>query len=347
MNIIKAISDKTAPPPIIAELSGNHNNKIEIAKSVIKALSKAGGSFLKIQTYTPDSLTLNCEKEHFIVRTPNNNWNGRTLYSLYTEAALPMEWHEEILQYANSFNISVFSSIFATKDLDFCENLGISAYKIASQECIHYELLKEVASTNKPIILSTGMASIGEIEDALNVINSNGKSEVVLMKCTSSYPADPRDTNILSIPLLRQLFDLPVGFSDHTTGIGTAIAAISHGARCVEKHICCSTENTGIDGDFSVNEFVFEQLILETKNAFNSLGTPTFEATKSELPYFSGRRSVFATKDIMVGQKLTRENTAVIRPNTGLHPKFYETVLGMQTVTNVEKGTPINWSIVK
>lgn len=347
MNIWESIADSDEPPPIIAELSGNHNGDIEIAKTIIKSLASVGGSLIKLQTYTPESLTIHSDTDDFIVNTPNKNWNGRSLYSLYEEAALPLEWHSELISYAQGLGITTFTSLFHVKDLKFCEELGIAAYKIASQECIHYELLKAVAGTNKPIFLSTGMATLGEIEEALSVIKSNGCSQVILMKCTSAYPADPRDTNILSIPIMRKLFNLPIGFSDHTTGIGSALAAISHGARCIEKHLCSSSAKNGVDGEFSVDELVFEKLILESRNAFYSLGEPTFNPTAREQIYYNGRRSIFATKDIPQDERLTKDNIAVIRPNKGLHPKFFNTVVGMKAVSPIKRGTPIDWSLLK
>ncbi len=335
------------PPCIIAEMSGNHNRSLERAMQIVEAAANAGVRLLKLQTYTADSITLNVEEGEFFISDSKSLWKNRSLYSLYTEAHTPWEWQKQIIERAIQLGLTCFSSVFDETSVDFLEDLNVPAYKIASQECIHHPLIRKVASTNKPIVMSTGMASLAEIDEAVNLIRKTGSSEIVLLKCTSSYPASPNNSNVLTIPYLRKIFGCEVGLSDHTLGIGAAVAAVAHGATLIEKHFTLSRVDGGVDSAFSLEPQEMQQLVVETVRAWQSLGQVSFGPTEAEKSSMSGRRSIYISRDVGAGEILSIDNLRVIRPNLGMAPKYYEVVLGRRIKRDAKMGTPLSWDLIE
>jgi N-acetylneuraminate synthase len=338
--------DSKNQPAIVAEMSGNHNQSLDRAIRLVDLAAESGVQMLKLQTYTADTITIDSNESNFVISEDESPWKGRSFYSLYQEAHTPWEWQKEIIERANSLGLICFSSVFDETSVDFLEDLNIPAYKIASQECIHLPLLEKVASTNKPIIMSTGMASLAEIDEAVNLIRKKSSSEILLMKCTSSYPSSPRNSNVLTIPYLKSIFGCEVGLSDHTLGIGAAIAAVSHGATMIEKHFTFNRDEGGVDSTFSLEPMEMQMLVKETKRAWQALGHIQFGPTESEKVSLSGRRSIYFSEDIKAGEKLSTKNTKVIRPNGGLAPKHYNLILGRRVKSNVTKGTPVSWDLL-
>ena len=335
------------PPVIIAEMSGNHNQSLERALQIVKAAANAGVHIFKLQTYKPDTITLDVEKDEFFISDTDSLWKGRSLYALYQDAQTPWEWQKEIIEKANTLGLTCFSSVFDESSVDFLEDLNVPAYKIASQECVHLPLIRKVALTNKPIVMSTGMATLAEIDEAVNMIRKTGSSEIILMKCTSSYPASPENSNILTIPYLRKVFCCEVGLSDHTLGIGAAVTAVSHGATLIEKHFTLNRAEGGVDSAFSLEPKEMQQLVEETERGWQSLGQISFGPTEAEKSSMSGRRSLYISRDIYAGEALTKDNLRAIRPSNGLAPKYYEIVLGKKINKDVKKGTPLNWDLME
>jgi pseudaminic acid synthase len=334
------------PPSIVAEMSGNHNHSIERALQIVEAAGNAGAQMLKLQTYTPDTITLDLDKDEFVISDPESLWVNRSLYSLYKEACTPWKWHKPIMSRANELGMVCFSSVFDESSVDFLEDLEVPAYKIASQECVHHPLIRKVASTGKPIVMSTGMATLSEIDEAVNLIRKTGSSEILLMKCTSSYPANPENSNVLTIPYLKKVFGCEVGLSDHTAGIGAAVAAVAHGATMIEKHFTLSRADGGVDSAFSLEPLEMRHLVEETKRAWQSLGEVFFGPTEAEIPSLSGRRSLYISQDMRSGEQFNMENLRVIRPNQGLSPKYHDVVLGRTVNKDVTKGTPLSWELI-
>ena len=334
-------------PIIIAEMSGNHNQSLDRALSIVDSVANSGAHILKLQTYRPDTITLDIEKGDFLINEKESLWYGRSFYSLYKEAHTPWEWQKEIFIKANKKGLICFSSVFDASSVHFLEELNVPAYKIASQECIHLPLLREVALTNKPIVISTGMASLKEIDEAVNEVRKTSSSSVILMKCTSSYPADPANSNIMTIPFLKKTFGCEVGLSDHTAGIGAALSAVAHGATLVEKHLTLSRTDGGVDSAFSLEPHEMKLLVEESKRAWQSLGSVFFGPTESEKISLSGRRSIYVCKNIKKNEIISEENIAVVRPNKGLAPKYYYEILGMSAKCDLEKGTPISLKFLK
>jgi N-acetylneuraminate synthase len=331
------------PPVIIAEMSGNHNQSLERALKIVDSAAKTGAQILKLQTYTADTITLNVNAGEFFISDQDSLWKNRSLYSLYSEAYTPWEWQKQIIEYATKKGLICFSSVFDDTSVDFLEDVGVPAYKIASQECIHLPLIEKVASTNKPIIMSTGMASLAEVDEAVNLIKKIGSSEIVLLKCTSTYPANPTNSNVLTIPYLRTLFGCEVGLSDHTLGVGAAVAAVAHGATVIEKHFTLSRADGGVDSAFSLEPQEMEQLVNETLRGWQSLGHVQFGPTEAEINSLSGRRSIYIAKDVNAGDLLTKENIRVVRPNLGMAPKYFDVVLGKRFKSDLKVGTPLSW----
>ena len=346
MKIADKIINQSSKPFIIAEMSGNHNQSLDRALAILEAASQAGAHALKLQTYTPDTLTLNISDGEFFIKDKGNLWAGKSLYELYREAYTPWEWHEPIMKQARQLGIICFSSPFDETAVDFLEDLNIPAYKIASQEIIHLPLIKKVASTGKPMIISTGMASVTEIREAIQTVREAGCKEFMLLKCTSTYPANPENSNVLTIPHMRELFECEVGFSDHTMGIGAAIAAICHGATVIEKHFTLSRKDGGVDSIFSLEPDEMKLLVTETERAWHSLGKVTYGPTKMEEGSLVFRRSIYIAEDINKGDVLTKKNLSIIRPGLGLAPKYYKTLLGRKVNKNLEKGTAVNWDLL-
>lgn len=325
-------------PFIIAEMSGNHNKSLENALSLVDAAAAAGVSAVKIQTYTADTLTI---KGVHKITEPSSPWFNRDLYDLYEEAHTPWDWHEAIFKRAKEKNIICFSSPFDETAVDLLESLDNPIYKIASFEINHIPLLKYVARTNKPIIMSTGASKLSEIEEAVNTIRNNGNSNIVLLKCTSTYPASPENTNILTIPHLKKLFDCEVGLSDHTLGIGVSVAAVGLGAKYIEKHFCLDRELGGVDSSFSLNPIELKSLVEESQRAYLSRGKIKYGISKAESKVDAGKRSIYFSDNLSKGDIISKENIKVIRPGFGIHPRFFDEVLGKKVKCDVLKGDPL------
>jgi len=338
--------DSKNEPVIVAEISGNHNRSLKTAIKLVQSAANTGAQMLKLQTYTADTITLDVNDDGFVISDKDSPWKDRSFHSLYQEAHTPWEWQQEIIERANDLGLICFSSVFDESSVDFLENLNVPAYKIASQECIHLPLIEKVASTNKPIVMSTGMATLAEIDEAVNLIRKTSSSEILLMKCTSTYPSNPKDSNILTIPCLKNIFGCEVGLSDHTLGIGAAVAAIAHGATMIEKHFTLNRNDGGVDSAFSLEPQEMKMLVEESKHAWQSLGKVQFGPTESEKASLSGRRSIYLSKDMQAGEELTSENMKIIRPNGGLAPKFYDTMLGRKIKIDIKRGTPLSWDLI-
>jgi len=322
---------------IIAELSANHGGKIEIAKETIKAAKKIGANAIKLQTYTADTITLDCDKEDFIIKG-GTLWDDRKLYDLYKEAYLPWEWHKELFDYARSIDIDIFSSPFDKTAVDFLEQFNPSAYKIASFEITDYELIRYTASKMKPIIISTGIATIDEIQDAVDICRSVGNNDIVLLKCTSAYPAPLEDANLATIPNLAQTFGVISGFSDHTLGSTAPIAAVTLGAKVIEKHFILDKSIGGADADFSMDKQEFSDMIQAIRDTEKLLGKVDYSMTEKKKKSRQFSRSLYVAKDIKKGEVLTEENIRSVRPGYGMHPKYLKDVLGKVAQRDYEFG---------
>jgi len=333
-------------PFVIAEMSGNHNQSLDRALVLVDAAADAGAHALKIQTYTADTLTLDVERDEFVVRDPNSPWLGRTLHSLYEEAHTPWEWHETIFARARERGLIAFSTPFDETAVDFLETLDVPCYKIASFETVHIPLIRKVAQTGKPIIMSTGMASVEEIAEAVEAARDSGCEDLVLLKCTSTYPATPENSNIMTIPDMRERFGCHVGLSDHSLGLGVSVAAIAVGAVVIEKHFTLSRSDGGVDSAFSMEPAEMAALIVETERAWQSLGTVSYGPTAAEKPSIQFRRSLYVAQDMRAGDAFTPENLRVVRPGLGLAPKYYDELLGKRINRDAPKGTPIDWGLV-
>jgi len=333
-------------PFVIAEMSGNHNQSLERALSIVEAAAAAGAHALKLQTYTADTITLDIKEGEFFISDEKSLWNGKSLHELYKQAYTPWEWHQPIMQRAKELGLVCFSSPFDETAVDFLEELNVPAYKIASFENTHLPLIRKVASTGKPMIISTGMASIEEIHDAVTAAREEGCKDLILLKCTSTYPASPENSNVLTIPHMRELFDCEVGLSDHTMGIGVSVAAVAHGAVVIEKHFTLSRADGGVDSSFSLEPNELESLVVETKRAWQSLGTVVYGGTESEEKSKFFRRSLYVAEDMAVGEVFTKKNLKIIRPGKGLPPKYYEQFLGQKITIDVKKGTAVSWDLV-
>ena len=337
----------SAAPFVIAEMSGNHNQSLERALAIVEAAADAGAHAIKLQTYTADTMTLNVGGPGFIIEDEKSLWNGRTLYELYEEAHTPWEWHEPIMKRANELGMLCFSTPFDETAVDFLEELNVPAYKISSAEITHLPLVKKVASTNKPMFISTGMASAKEIDEVFYTAKMAGCEQVVLLKCTSTYPASPGDTNVLTIPHMRELFGCEVGLSDHTMGVGSAVAAVAHGATVIEKHFTLRRADGGVDSAFSLEPEEMKQLVIETERAWQSLGKVTYGPTEAEKNSIAYRRSLYISEDMKQGEILNKKNMRIVRPGLGLPPKNYEILLGRKVNQDVKKGTAVSWDLVK
>ena len=323
---------------IIAELSANHGGKIEIAKETIKAAKDIGANAIKLQTYTADTLTLNSDNEDFIIKG-GTLWDNKKLYDLYQEAYLPWEWHKELFDYARSIDIDIFSTPFDKSAVDFLEQFNPSAYKIASFEITDYELIRYTASKGKPIIISTGIATIDEIQDAVDICKSVGNNDIILLKCTSAYPAALEDANLLTIPNLAQTFGVISGFSDHTLGITAPIVATTLGARVIEKHFILDKSIGGADANFSLDKKEFEEMIKAVRDTEKLMGKVDYSMTEKKKKSRQFSRSLYVSKDIKKGEIFSEDNIRSVRPGYGLHPKYLKDVLGKKVNKNFKKGT--------
>lgn len=333
-------------PFIIAEMSGNHNQSLDRALEIVDAAASAGAHALKLQTYTADTITLDVREGEFFIADDATPWQGRSLYELYQAAHTPWEWHEPIMQRAAERGMVCFSSPFDHSAVDFLEELQVPAYKIASFENADIPLIRRVAATGKPVIVSTGMATLAELDEAVRTLRDGGCEQLVLLKCTSTYPATPGDSNILTIPHMRRLFDCEIGLSDHTMGLGAAVAAVAHGATVVEKHLTLSRGDGGVDSTFSLEPAELARLVTETERAWQSLGTVAYGPTEAEMPSLRFRRSLYVTRDMKAGEVFTVDNVRSVRPANGLPPRCLDQVLGRKVSRDVKKGTALSWELV-
>lgn len=336
---------RSQPPFVIAEMSGNHNQSLERALEIVEAAAKTGAHALKIQTYTPDTMTLDLDEREFHIGDPNSLWAGNSLFKLYGEAYTPWEWHKPIFDRARELGIIAFSTPFDNTAVDFLESLDVPCYKIASFENTDLPLIRRVAATGKPLIISTGMASIAELDDTVRAARGVGCKDLILLKCTSTYPATAENTNILTIPHLRELFDCEVGLSDHTMGVGVSVASVALGATVVEKHFTLSRADGGVDSSFSMEPAEMAQLVLETERAWQSLGKVSYGATEAEKKSIVFRRSLYIVQNLKMGDVLTKENVRAIRPGFGLPTKYLDQVLGRRVKEDVKLGTAVSWDL--
>lgn len=334
------------PPYLIAEMSGNHNQSLDRALAIVDAAALAGADAIKLQTYTADTMTLNLRMPGFVIEDKNSLWAGQQLYELYDQAHTPWEWHKTIMERALSHGLQCFSTPFDDTAVDFLETLGVPAYKIASFENTDLPLIRRVAATGKPLIISIGMATLAEIDEAVSTARQAGCTQLILLKCTSTYPATPEDSHLRTIPHLHESFNCEVGLSDHTMGCGAAIAAVSLGATVIEKHFTLRRSDGGVDSAFSLEPEEFGLLRVETKRAWQALGQITYGGTQTEEKSKAFRRSIYITQDIAAGKELSLENIRLVRPGFGLPPKFFEGVLGRRINKDAPAGTPLSWDLL-
>jgi N-acetylneuraminate synthase len=348
MNKIK-IGDRSIgpgfPPFVIAELSGNHNQQLNLAMNMVEEAAKAGAHAIKLQTFTADSMTLDVANEHFVIQEQDSLWYGESLHGLYQKAATPYDWHQPLFDKANSLGMLAFSSPFDEQAVDFLDDLNVPCFKIASFELTDLPLVRKAASKKKPLILSTGMASLTEIEQAVIVAKLAGCDDIILLKCTSTYPAEPTQSNILTIPHLRDAFGCQVGLSDHTAGIGVSVAAVALGATVIEKHFVLDRKAGGVDAAFSLQPDELASLVIETKRAYQALGQVKYGGTQAEEKSKQYRRSIYISEDVQQGQILNPQNLRIVRPAFGLAPKNWDDVLGKVAKHALLKGTPLDWSM--
>ncbi len=330
-------------PFVIAEMSGNHNQSIQRSLEIVDAAAKAGAHAIKLQTYTADTITLDVKGGDFEITDNKSLWSGQNLHDLYSKAHTPWEWHKPIMDRAAKHGLICFSSPFDETAVDFLESLDVPAYKIASFENNHLPLIQKVAATGKPIIISTGMASIAELNEAVTAAREAGCKDLILLKCTSTYPATPENTNVLTIPHMRELFGCQIGLSDHTMGVGVSVAAVAHGATVIEKHFTLSRADGGVDSTFSLEPDELENLVIETKRAWESLGSIVYGPTPAEEKSLMFRRSIFIAQDVEVGDIYTEKNLRIVRPGSGLSPKYLDLFMGKRARVSAKKGTPLNW----
>ena len=333
-----------SPAYIIAEMSGNHAGNIENAKAIIRAAKEAGADCIKIQTYTPDTITIDCDNEYFQIG--DGTWKDENLYQLYGKAYTPWEWQKELKAEAERVGIDFFSTPFDATAVDFLEELGVDFYKIASFELVDIPLIKYVASKGKPIIMSTGMASLAEIEDAVQAIREQGNDQIALLRCASAYPAITDEMNLKIMQNMVETFGVPVGLSDHSMGSVGAVTAVALGAKIIEKHFCLDREIENPDASFSMNPEEFKQMVSDIRQAEKAIGRVRYGTTKQEESSIVFRKSVFCVKDIKKGEKITNEYIRVIRPGYGAKPKYYEEMLGQTALCDIKRGTPMKFEYI-
>ena len=333
-------------PFVIAEMSGNHNQSLERALEIVDAAAKAGAHALKIQTYTAETMTLDIREREFFISDPKSLWKGSSLYELYEKAYTPWEWHKPIFDRAQQHGMIAFSTPFDNTAVDFLEHLNVPCYKIASFENTDLPLIRRVGATRKPIIISTGMTTFAELDETVEAVHSAGCKELVLLKCTSTYPSTPDDSNILTIPEMRKRYGCEIGISDHTMGIGVSVAAVALGATVIEKHFTLDRADGGVDSTFSMEPAELAQLVTETQRAWQSLGVIQDGPTEKEKLSLVFRRSLYVVEDIKAGETLTNRNVRAIRPGNGLAPKFYDQVLGKKAKKDITRGTPLAHDLI-
>jgi pseudaminic acid synthase len=335
-----------APPFVIAEMSGNHNQSLERALEIVDAAARAGAHALKIQTYTPDTMTLDLDEREFHISDPKSLWQGTSLYKLYGEAYTPWEWHQAIFDRCTALGMVGFSTPFDDSAVDFLESLNVPCYKIASFENTDLPLIRRVAATGKPLIISTGMATVAELDETVRAAREAGCKDLVLLKCTSTYPANPRNTNIRTIGHLRELFQCEVGLSDHTMGVGVAVASVALGASVVEKHFTLARADGGVDSAFSLEPSEMSDLVAETERAWQSLGEVSYGPTAAEAKSLQFRRSLYVVRDVRAGEALSPADVRAIRPGLGLPPKYLDIVVGKVVQRDVKRGTALTWELL-
>lgn len=334
-------------PFVIAEMSGNHNQSLERALAIVEAAAKSGAHALKLQTYTADTMTLDIEEGEFFISDPNVIWKGASLHTLYQQAYTPWEWHKPIFDRAKALGMLAFSTPFDESAVEFLESLDVPAYKIASFENTDLPLIRKVAATGKPMIISTGMASVSELDESVRAAREAGCKDLILLKCTSTYPATPENTNILTIPHLRELFGTEVGLSDHTMGIGVAVASVALGATVIEKHFTLARADGGVDSAFSMEPAEMASLVVESERAWQALGRITYGAASAqEEKSKTYRRSLYIARDLKAGEVLDTSSVRAIRPGLGLAPKFIDMVMGKPVKRDVSRGTPVSWDLL-
>ena len=346
LNIAGRFIGPDFPPLVIAEMSGNHNQSLDRALEIVDAVARSGAHALKIQTYTPNTMTLDLAEREFVIGDPASLWSGKSLYALYGEAYTPWEWHAPIFERARTHGLIPFSTPFDDTSVDFLESLDVPCYKIASFENTDLPLIRRVAATGKPLIISTGMATVAELDETVTAAREAGCRALVLLKCTSTYPATAENTNILTIPHLRALFGCEVGLSDHTMGLGVSVASVALGATVIEKHFTLARADGGVDSAFSLEPSEMAQLVTETQRAWQALGSVAYGPTAAEAKSVQFRRSIYIVKDLNAGDRLTSDNVRTIRPGHGLAPKYLERVLGRAIKTAVPQGTALTWDLL-
>jgi pseudaminic acid synthase len=333
-------------PLIVAEMSGNHNRSLERALEIVDAAAASGADGLKIQTYTADTMTLDLDEREFHIDDPGSLWAGSSLYTLYQQANTPWEWHGPIFERARALGLIPFSTPFDASAVEYLESLNVPCYKIASFENTDLPLIRRVAATGKPLLISTGMATVAELDEAVRAAREAGCIDLILLKCTSTYPASAENTNLLTIPHLRELFGCEVGVSDHTMGVGVSVASVALGASVVEKHFTLDRSDGGVDSAFSMEPAEMAQLVTEATRAWQGLGRVSYGPTAAEAQSLQFRRSLYVVRDLKVGDVLTRENVRAIRPGLGIAPKFIDQILGRRAAVDVARGTPLAWELV-
>lgn len=348
MNFFNGKISTDKAPFVIAEMSGNHNQSLDRAKEIIKEAANCGVNAIKLQTYTADSLTLNHRGGMFEIEDENSLWKGKNLYELYKMAYTPWEWHKELFDFANKLGLIAFSSPFDETAVDFLESLNVPLYKIASFENNHHPLLAKVAKTGKPVIMSTGISNIFDIQESVNVLRENGCTNITLLKCTSTYPASPENTNLNTIPLFKKLFpDCNIGLSDHTMGIGVSIASVGLGATVIEKHFTIRRSDGGVDSTFSMEPHEMKLLVNESKKASLALGSIQLDVQDSEKNSLIFKRSIYVSQNINKGELFTEENIRVVRPGNGLHPRNYKLIIGEKAKYDLKLGTPFSQDYIE
>lgn len=333
-------------PFIIGEISGNHDGDLQRALDIVDMIADSGAQAVKLQTYTADTITIDSRKSEFMISEEHPLWGGRNLYELYQTAHTPWAWHEEIFAKARNRGLIPFSSPFDSTAVDLLESLDVELYKIASLEIGDLPLLRRVARTGKPVILSNGAASVGDVDAAIRTLREEGNDNIVLLACTSSYPASPADSNLRTLPILRDTFDVQVGLSDHTLGIGASVAAVALGATVIEKHVTLSRADGGVDSDFSLEPRELSMLVSETATAWEALGSPTMRVTAGESESRRLRRSLYVVESVREGDIVSPENVRSIRPAGGLEPDFMDVVVGRPFRSACEAGTPLSWDVI-
>lgn len=333
------------PAYIIAEMSANHAGSLSRAKEIIHAAKEAGANCIKIQTYTPDTMTIDCDNKYFQIT--KGTWKGENLYKLYQKAFTPWEWQAELKEEADKIGIDFFSTPFDKTSVDFLESIGMEFYKVASFELVDIPLIEYIASKQKPIIMSTGMGTLEEIEEAVHAVHNQGNNNLALLKCSSAYPAITSNMNLKTMVDMKKKFNLPVGLSDHSMGSLGAVTAVAMGASIIEKHFCISRDISNPDSSFSMEVSEFKKMVEDIRNVELAIGKVSYGPSEQEKENVSFRRSIFVVEDIEKGELLTEKNTRIIRPSFGLEPKYYSKVLSMSANTNISKGTPLSWDLIE